>query len=109
MAEEQIPQYDEEEAIGFIRRTLPEEVNNRYSDDDLLEIIDALWDYYDESGATSLDNIQDEEDEYPDPASVAPKLMKVLAKNGPKAINIPDLTIIIKGEIAYEEDLGSRM
>lgn len=109
MSDNQFPEYDEEDAIRFIRNYLPAEENDLFTDDDLLQVIDALWDYYDSTGATSLDNITEEEDEYPEASVIAPKLLKVLAKKGPKAINEDNLTLIIKGEIAYEENLGSRM
>lgn len=109
MTDNNLPVYDEDDAIVFIRQTLPEDINRRYTDDDIMEVIDAIWDYYDESGATSLDNITvgDDEDESQDPAAIAQSIIKVLAKNGPEAINVADLTLIVKGEIAYEENLGS--
>lgn len=108
MTENSFPQYDEDEAIVFIRQTLPSDVNQRYNDNDLMEVIDAIWDYYDTIGATSLDNLDaDMDDDVPNLEEMAQKIMKTLSKNGPKGINLPDLTLIIKGELAYEEDLGS--
>ena len=98
------PVYDEEEAISFIRATLPEDVNARYSDDDIQEMIDALWDYYDDKGMTSLDDL-DRDTDMEDAGEMAREVIKPLLKNGPKGINVADLTLIIKGEIAYEEDL----
>ena len=58
-----LPEYDENEAITFMRRELPEEANKRYSDDDLVDILDAIWDYYDSVEATSLNDIPDDDDE----------------------------------------------
>lgn len=109
MSENIFPEYDEDDAIVFIRQTLPESVNNRYSNDDILEIIDAIWDYYDENGETSLDNITSSEEGDSDASVIADSILRRLAKNGPEAINKADLTLIVKGEIAYEEDLGSRL
>lgn len=107
----EFPEYDEEEAIGFMRRNLTDEVSAKYSDDDLMDILDAIWDYYDSVDATSLNDIPDSDEEDPrlEADAIAKGIYKVLAKNGPEAINMPDLTLIIKGEFAYEEDLGNRM
>lgn len=106
-----LPEYDENEAITFMRRELPEEANKRYSDDDLVDILDAIWDYYDSVEATSLNDIPDDDDEDPrlQADAIASGIFRILSKNGPEAINLPDLTLIVKGELAYEEDLGNRM
>lgn len=106
-----LPEYDENEAITFMRRELPQEASDRYSDDDMVDILDAIWDYYDSVDATSLNDIPDDDADDPrlEADAIAKGIFKVLAKNGPKAINLPDLTLIVKGELAYEEDLGNRM
>lgn len=105
----QFPEYDEEDAIAFIHKNLSPEISACYSDDDLYDILDAIWDYYDSVDATSLSNIPDDDEDDPrlQPEAIARGIYKILSKNGPKAINLPDLTLIIKEEIAYEEDLGS--
>ena len=36
--------YDEDDAIRFIRETLPAQVSERYDDDDILYVIDIIWD-----------------------------------------------------------------
>lgn len=107
----EFPEYDEEEAILFMRRNLTSEVSAKYSDDDLMNVLDAIWDYYDSVDATSLNDIPDSDEEDPrlEAEAIAKSIYKVLAKNGPKAINMLDLTLIVKGELTYEEDLGNRM
>lgn len=109
MSDNNFPVYDEDEAINFIRESVDKAINERYSDDDIQEIIDAIWDYYDAQGTTSLNNIEDDEEEYPEPETVAKNILKVLSKNGPKAINLDDLTLIVKGEIGYEKYLDSNL
>lgn len=42
-------QYDESEAIKFIRDYMPEDVSGRYSDDEILNILDMIWDYYEDN------------------------------------------------------------
>ena len=42
--------YDEDDAIKFIRETLPQEVSEKYSDDEILYVIDIIWDWYERNG-----------------------------------------------------------
>jgi hypothetical protein len=46
--------YDEDKAIAYIRNILSTEQNNKLADDDILLIIDIIWDYYDSVGMLSL-------------------------------------------------------
>lgn len=38
-------QFDENDAIKFIRRYMPDDISNRYDDDEILNIIDMIWEY----------------------------------------------------------------
>ena len=46
--------YDEDKAIEFVRNYLQEDRRNKYSDDDILFIIDCMWDYYEDNGLLDL-------------------------------------------------------
>lgn len=41
-----IKEFDENEAIKAMRASLPEGRSQVYSDDDLLNLVDIIWDYY---------------------------------------------------------------
>jgi hypothetical protein len=102
MSQESI--YDEDDAIRAIRESLSSEIKDKYSDDDIVEIIDALWDYYEDKGLLSLDNLDDDV-EADDIEAIAGELYKTLRKNGPEGLTVEDLCQIIKGEQDYEESL----
>jgi hypothetical protein len=102
MSQESI--YDEDDAIRAIRASLSAEINDKYSDDDIVEVMDALWDYYEDKGLLSLDNL-DEDIEDEDIENIAKELYKTLHKNGPEGLTVEDLCEIIKGEQDYEESL----
>ena len=38
---------DDEKTIAYIREHLPQELKEKYSDDDLYYILDTIYDYYD--------------------------------------------------------------
>lgn len=96
--------YDEDEAVKFIRRTLSPEVNEKYSNDEILLIIDTIWDYYESQGLTSLDT-EITDDEAVDADKLTAYVKKEI-KNGKELImDSSDIEDIVKGELAYEESL----
>ena len=50
-----IMKFDEDDAVNFIRETLPKSVSEKYSDDEILYVIDTIWDWYEKNGYLSLD------------------------------------------------------
>ena len=79
MSEESI--YDEDDAIKFIRGTLSPEVSARYDDDEILYVIDIIWEWYEKNGYLELNSEVTEEEEH------------------------EDVHQIVKGEIEYEESI----
>jgi len=61
MAEEFI--YDDEAAVEFIRRTIPDELKEKFSDDDVYYILDVICDFYDARDFLSDDDEEKEERE----------------------------------------------
>lgn len=47
---EEIMGYDEDKAVEFIRAFLPAEIRDKYTDDDILFVVDCIWDYYESRG-----------------------------------------------------------
>lgn len=93
--------YNEEKAVEFIRNTLPDYVSRRYTDDEILYVIDIIWDYYEKNGFTSLNNI-DTEDELLDFDDLMKYVKKTVAEEEEMDMNSKDLNYIVKGELDYE-------
>lgn len=102
-----LPIYEEDAAVSYIRKGLSKELNDRLTNNHILDVIEAIWDYYDSIGATSLNDINDEQDEGLDVDSIAEGIRNLLPKSISGAINNTDLSLIIKGELEYEENLDS--
>ncbi|MBD5357117.1 MAG: hypothetical protein HDR88_08965 [Bacteroides sp.] len=97
-------QFDEENAVKFIRQELPVEVSEKYDDDEILCIIDIIWDYYERKGLLSL-NFDETEDEQLDSDDLV-KEVKREVKNDDELIMDPkDIELIVKAELNYEESL----
>lgn len=97
-------EYDEDRAIEFIRNYVGSEVSDQYSDDELLYVIDIIWDYYERRGFTSLSAHATENGEL-DESDLLAYVKKELANDREILMDPADLDKIIKGELDYEESL----
>ena len=52
-------QYDEDEAIRFIQSYIPQDLKDKFADDEINYIIDIVYDYYDSKGLLD-DNIDED-------------------------------------------------
>jgi len=100
--EEDMFEYDEDEAIAFIRNQLPQELKTRFSDDDLNYIIDLIYEYYESKGLLNDDEAEVEIDLDDLTAFVVKNAMK--DKVG--VYTDDEIHFIVDGEIAYCETLG---
>ena len=96
--------YDEDDAIKFIRKTLPGEVNERYSDDEILYVIDIIWDWYEKNGYLSLDSEVSEEEEH-DLTKLTAYVVSELKKDKEFVMDPQDMDLIVRGEVQYEESI----
>lgn len=94
--------YDEDNAIRFIRGTLPDNVNMQYADDDILYIIDIIWEWYDKKGFLNLDSEVTEEEEH-NLDELTAYVKKQLSRDKEYMLDTKDVGLIVKGEIEYEK------
>ena len=88
---------DDEKTIAFIKERLPQDLKEKFSEDEFYYFLDTIYDYYDKSGI--LDSNSDEVDIDLD------EIAKFIAKEAKKC-NIGDfdpeeLYFIVEGELAY--------
>lgn len=96
--------YDESEAVKFIRKLLPADKQDQYTDDEILYVIDIMYDWFEKNGYLSLDmNVTEEEDA--DIEKLTAYVKKEIARDGEVEMDPSDIDIIVKGELEYEESL----
>ena len=96
--------YDEDDAIRFIRATLPEDVSAAYSDDDILYVIDIIWDWYEKNGYLEINaDITGEEEVNVD--KLVDFVKSQIKKDKYAMIDTSHIDLIVKGEIQYEESI----
>lgn len=96
-------EFDEQKAIDHIRTFLSETSNIRYDDDEILNVIDIIWDYYEENGMLEIS--EETEDENMEIEDLCNYVKNVIRKDKYSKIIESDLMIIVKGELDYESSL----
>lgn len=92
--------YDEKEAIRHIRRLCDVA---ELSDDDILDVIDTIFDYYDENGDLDLDFDDEDDDETDD--DVEQITDYVAEAFSGEALARDRIAAIVKAELDYENSL----
>lgn len=96
--------FDEDNAIKFIREYIPQSVSEKYDDDEILFVIDTIWDWYERNGYLTLDaNVTDEESV--DISKLVAYVRKEVANDGELVMDPDDIGLIVEGEVKYEESI----
>ena len=96
-----IMKFDEDDAVNFIRETLPESVSDKYSDDEILYVIDTIWDWYEKNGYLSLDT-EVTDDGLLDEEQLVAYVRKEIRNDKEIMMDPDDVGLIVKGELQYE-------
>lgn len=98
-------QYDEDEAVDFIRKKISEKgvEAGKYTSDDILEVIDIIWDFYEDNGMLDLNLAEEGED--PEEKHIAEHVVKMVRKDRDCRIAPEDVPAIVAAELEYEATL----
>ena len=92
-----IEDLDDEKTIAYIRERLPQELKEKFSDDEFYYFLDTIYDYYEQSG------ILDSNNEYVDIDidEIARFIVKEAKKNNIGEYDAEEIFFIVEGELAY--------
>ncbi len=99
-------EYDEKAAIEYIRTKLSAESNNEYNDDEILNVIDMIWDYYEDNGFCSM-NFDEGPDEL-DTEDLLKHVKKLVAKDSMSPLKFDDVEAIVYAELEFEDMLDAQ-
>ncbi len=99
--------FDENKAVEYINNALIESGKSAYPEDEILNVIDMIWDYYEENGLLEIDaNFEADEDEDEDISSeLCDYIARMLKKDRQALIKSEDISTIVDAEIEYEDSL----
>jgi hypothetical protein len=96
---------DDEKTIAFIKTYLPQELKDKFSEDDLYYMLDVIVDYYTTSGCLDAEPDKDgyisiDQDEIVD------YIVKEAKKDGMGPYSPDDVLFVVQGEMEYGNSLG---
>lgn len=97
-------EFDEQKAIEFINSRLVAAGRKAYPDDEVFNVIDMIWDFYDENGL--LDVESDPESEPDDiEQEVVDYVLRMLRKDKGASVAPEDVPLMVNAEMEYEDTI----
>lgn len=97
-------EFDELKAVEFMNRYLTENGRKPYDEDEVINIIDMIWDYYEENGLLEIES--DPDDDFDDVESeVVDYVTRMLRKDKNAVVDVQDVPLLVKAEMAYEDSV----
>ncbi|MDE7397069.1 MAG: hypothetical protein K2M98_05015 [Muribaculum sp.] len=103
MAEDNM-MFDEQQAVKFIKNYMPADIAQLYSGDEILNIIDMIWDFYEDNGLLEIQS--DDDDTTLDKEKLLDYVNKMLKKDKLAVVDKDHVKYIVDGELAYERSIG---
>lgn len=100
-------EFDEKDAIKAMRAAISNENSALYDDDELLNVIDIIWDWYDDQGLLDIDAEADDEDVNTD--TLIKHVGKMLSKDSDSPIKREDIEPLVSAELRYEQSLDDSL
>lgn len=98
-------EYDENQAIKLMRDAVSPENAKLYTDDELLNVIDMIWDYYEENGMLDVDLSDDDDTDEDILADLSEYVRRMLRKDKGAHIDPDDIQALVAAELEYEDSI----
>lgn len=96
-------EFNEDKAIKYIKSKLPMGVE--YDDDDILNVIDIIFDYYEDNDLLDIDSDLDDSDDKIKEELIL-HVSKLLKKDPYNQIHQEHIESIVCAELEYEQSIG---
>lgn len=97
-------EFDEKEAILYIRNKVGSSIAEKYSDDELLNLIDLIYDYLEANGFLEIE-IDDDDDDEIDLEDLMVYVERMLRKDKGAELSISDARPMVEAYFEYENSL----
>ena len=98
-------EFDEDDAIKYIRGHIDAELSSIYDDDELLNLIDLVYAYYEANGLLDIDLDNDDEDD-PDIDELREYIVRMLRKDKGAKLAPVHVMPILSAYLEYESSLS---
>lgn len=96
--------FDESEAIEFMRRAVGDSVSDLYDDNEFLNVIDMIFDYYEANGLLDID-IDGEDDDEVDIDDIVTYVTRMLARDKGATMRPEHARPLVAAYLDYENSL----
>lgn len=100
-------EFDEKQVIKEMRKAISEESSKLYNNDEILNVVDIIWDWYDDQGLLDIDSEADDEEINVD--ALIRHVTKMLSKDKLSPILQSDIEPLVMAELRYEQTLDSEI
>lgn len=97
-------EFDENDAIRYIRDHIDPQTAARYDDDEMLNLIDIVYDYYEANGMLDIDLDDDDDDEL-DVDDLMDYVGRMLHKDRASKLTPDDARPMVEAYLDYEDSL----
>ncbi|MDE5657547.1 MAG: hypothetical protein K2I25_00640 [Muribaculaceae bacterium] len=97
--------YDENKAVEHINNTLKGKGLSTYPEDEILNVIDMIWDYYEENGLLEIDDDFEADDDEDISGELCDYIRHMLKKDPHAVIKVEDVPVIVDAELEYEDSV----
>ncbi|MDE6333315.1 MAG: hypothetical protein K2L77_01575 [Muribaculaceae bacterium] len=98
-------EFDEDEAIAYIRKHVDPALGALYDDDELLNLIDLVYDYYEANGMLDIDLDCDDDDD-PDMDDLRDYILRMLRKDKGAKLLSEHVEPLLSAYLEYEASLS---
>lgn len=98
--EDNILGYDDMASVAFIRNYIPQDLKEKLSDDDIVYIVDLIYDFYESRGYMDMEDDDDETVEI-DEDELVDYVVKNAQKDKVGKFDSDEVRFIIQGELEY--------
>ena len=98
--------YDEDDSVKFIQNYLPQDLKGKFSDDDIIYIVDLIHDYYESNGYFDDYAENEDMDVDIDEDELINYVIKNAKKDGIGKFEPEEITFIVQGELGYCESIN---
>lgn len=97
-------EFDESNAVAFINDRLREAGRHPYPEDEVLNVVDMIWDFYEENGLLDVDadDVAEDEDIEPD---MIDYVTRMLRKDKHATVDPADVPLMVRAEVDYEDSV----
>jgi len=98
-------EFDENDAVNYIREHIDTDIAARYDDDEILNLIDIVYDYYEANGLLDIDIPDDDDDDTLDIDDLMDYVARMLRKDRACTLTAADARPMVEAYLDYEESL----